>query len=278
MSVTPGSTFVARAEQLDLLSVIKASQTISGVMVEEQLFDTLLSLVLEEGGARRAILILARDGVLTLGAEVSVDATDSRRHILTEAELESRVPLSVIQYVQRTKERLVLDDASIATRFASDPYLVRVRPRSVLCLPIVCQAEVVALLFLENDLVPGAFTPERLMALELLAAQAAISLENAHLLQHTQQALRVREEFLSLASHELRTPLTVAPTDGGGAHRSRGVRIDVAPAQALDRSLRRILARRPPPGALSGELLDATLIERGELRLRPVLCRPLLRS
>ena len=86
--------------------------------------------------------------------------------------------------MQRTHERVVLDDAAAdAGRFSGDEYLARARPRSVLCLPIRRQAEVVALLYLENDLVPGTFTPERLLALELLAAQAAISLENALLLE-----------------------------------------------------------------------------------------------
>ena len=86
--------------------------------------------------------------------------------------------------MQRTHERVLLDDAAAdAGRFSGDAYLARARPRSVLCLPIRRQAEVVALLYLENDLVPGTFTPERLLALELLAAQAAISLENALLLE-----------------------------------------------------------------------------------------------
>ena len=95
-----------------------------------------------------------------------------------------QMPESLLKYVQRTEERVLLDDAADdAGRFSGDPYLARARPRSVLCLPIRRQAKVVALLYLENDLVPGAFTPERLLALELLAAQAAISLENALLLE-----------------------------------------------------------------------------------------------
>jgi signal transduction histidine kinase len=94
------------------------------------------------------------------------------------------LPESVLQYVQRTGERVLLDDAAAsASRFSGDPYFVRARPRSVLCLPIRRQAEVVALLYLENELAPGAFTRERLLALELLAGQAAISLENALLLE-----------------------------------------------------------------------------------------------
>ena len=160
--------------------MVKASQTISGVMVREELLLTLLHLVLEEGGARRALVLFARDGRLEVAAEVSADQKPPSSPAAPRANL----PDSLIGYVQRTHERVLLDDAAAdAGRFSGDAYLARARPRSVLCLPIRRQAEVVALLYLENDLVPGAFTPERLLALELLAAQAAISLENAQLLE-----------------------------------------------------------------------------------------------
>ena len=189
----PTATFVAPAEHLDLLSVVKASQTISGVMVREELLRTLLQLVLEEGGARSARLIVPRAGELTVAAEAAVEATPPER---AGQDIGSRFPLSVVQYVLRTEQRIVLDDASIGGRFARDPYFARIRPRAVLCLPIRRQAEVVALLYVENDLVPGAFTPERLLALELLAAQAAISLENALLLER-ERAGRVEAEASS---------------------------------------------------------------------------------
>ncbi|HEY8207760.1 MAG TPA: GAF domain-containing sensor histidine kinase [Myxococcaceae bacterium] len=107
------------------------------------------------------------------------------------------VPASIVQYVQRTKEHVILDDAAVARRFSSDPYIALRKPRSVLCLPIRRQAEVVGVLYLENDLLPGAFTPERLLALELLATQAAISVENAELLAKTQAARTASEEARS---------------------------------------------------------------------------------
>jgi predicted ATPase/signal transduction histidine kinase/tRNA A-37 threonylcarbamoyl transferase component Bud32 len=172
------TTIAVPAEQLDLLSVVKASQTISGVMVRQELLSTLLNLVLEAGGARRALVLFARDGRLEVAAAVSSDQTPP------PSAPRADLPDSLIAYVQRTHERVLLDDAAAdAGRFSGDAYLARARPRSVLCMPIRRQAEVVGLLYLENDLVPGAFTPERLLALELLAAQAAISLENAHLLE-----------------------------------------------------------------------------------------------
>jgi len=186
----PSATVALQAEQLDLLAVVKASQTISGVMVRGELLRTLLHLVLEAGGARRALVVLARDGRLEVAAEVGSEEGGAPAPAAPGPEL----PASLLAYVQRTNERVLLDDAAIdAGRFGGDPYLQRARPRSVLCLPVRRQAEVVALLYLENDLVPGAFTPERLLALELLAAQAAISLENTLLLER-ERAGRVEAE------------------------------------------------------------------------------------
>jgi predicted ATPase/signal transduction histidine kinase len=163
------------AEQRDRLSVIKASQTISGIMDKDLLSRTLLRFVLEEGGARRVVLVTSRDGELEIAAEASIDSPF--------ASGDARVPRSLLAYVLRTQESVLLDAADDAGRFAGDPYFADSRPRSVLCLPVRLRADAVALLYLENELIPGTFTAERLLTLELLAAQAAISLENAQLLE-----------------------------------------------------------------------------------------------
>ncbi|HEX2900831.1 MAG TPA: GAF domain-containing protein, partial [Bacteroidia bacterium] len=173
-------------EQLGLLSVIKASQTISGVMDQELLWRTLLRFVLEEGRARRAVLAVARGGELEIVAEARSEGADG-------VVADTRVPRSLLSYVQRTQEAVRLDAEADAGRFAGDPYFAVDRPRSVLCLPVRLRAASAALLYLENDLVPGVFTSERLRALELLAAQAAISLENARLLER-ERALRLEAE------------------------------------------------------------------------------------
>ena len=182
----PAATVALRPEQLDRLSVIKASQTISSVMDQDLLSRTLLRFVLEEGGARRVVLVLVRDGELEIAAEARGDGTAVPVD-------DARVPRSLLSYVRRTQEPVLFDAAVDAGRFASDPYFADTQPRSVLCLPLRLRAEAVALLYLENDLVPGAFTPERLVALELLAAQAAISLENARLLER-ERAGRIEAE------------------------------------------------------------------------------------
>jgi predicted ATPase/signal transduction histidine kinase/tRNA A-37 threonylcarbamoyl transferase component Bud32 len=190
------ATFAVRPEQLDLLAVVKASQTISSEIVQARLIPTLLEIVLEQGGAQRACLLLARSGAVSIEAEAMLDAQGMHASRLQSLPLISTrlVPPSIVDYVRRTKQPLILADAGAsAGRFSSDEYIVRTRPKSVLCLPILRQAEVFGLLYLENNLVPGAFTPDRLAALELLASQAAVSLENALLLAKEQAARQVAE-------------------------------------------------------------------------------------
>ena len=210
-SLAPTATFAVRTEQIDLLSVIKAAQTISGEMVLDDLVRTLLVVVLEQGSAQRASLILCQDKSLSIEAEATIQEKGVATSLLGSEPVDSsrRIPLSLVHYVQRTKERVILGHAAADTdRFAGDDYFARCRPRSVLCMPILRQAEVVGLLYLENDLLAGAFTPDRLVAVEILATQAAISLENAVLLAASQKAVRARDEFFTVASHELRTPVT----------------------------------------------------------------------
>jgi signal transduction histidine kinase/tetratricopeptide (TPR) repeat protein len=175
-----------RPEQLDRLSVIKASQTISSVMDKDLLSRTLLRFVLEEGGARRVVLVSSQGGELEIAAEARVDEPAT----LGDG---ARVPWSLLSYVLRTQEPMRFDATDNAGRFAADPYFADSHPRSVLCLPVRLRADSVALLYLENELLPGTFTPERLLALELLAAQAAISLENARLLER-ERAGRIEAE------------------------------------------------------------------------------------
>jgi predicted ATPase/signal transduction histidine kinase/tRNA A-37 threonylcarbamoyl transferase component Bud32 len=206
VEVEPSSdaaTVLVSSEQLDLLSVVKASQTISRVIERDELLRTLLQVVIEQGGARRARLIVEREGELTVAAEAAVDEA--------AAAAPTELPVSILQYVQRTQQRVLIADAQTNPgRFFDDEYLRRVRPRSVLCLPIRRQAEV-ALLYLDNDLIPDAFTAERLVALDLLASQAAISLENSLLFQERRRA-EDQARFLDEASKALTESLDYRTT------------------------------------------------------------------
>ena len=172
--------------QLDMLSVAKASQAISGRIVLDELINTLMRIVLENAGAQTGALLLMRGEDLVLAAEASVDQQTVQVQ-LGHAAPESALPTAILNYVRRSREPVLLADATEPNPFAGDPYFAGHQPKSVLCLPIVRQAALVGALYLENTLVTHAFTPERVTVLELLASQAAISLENALLYTDLQQ-------------------------------------------------------------------------------------------
>ena len=195
-AASPSATFAAQSEQLDLLSVTKASQTISGELVLDRLLRTLLEIVLEQGGADRACLMLCRDKRLVIEAEATLAERGTATSVLGSVPVDSSqcVPISLVHYAQRVKKRVILVNAAVdGGPFAGDEYLARARPRSVLCLPILRQTAVVGLLYLENHILAGAFTHERLGALELLATQAAIALQNALLLAEERAARAAAE-------------------------------------------------------------------------------------
>ncbi len=226
--------------------------------------------MLEEGNARRARLVLWREGEAEIAA--AAEADDEAPSAAGEGDVS--VPASLVEFVRRTGERVLLEDASAdAGRFAKDPYFTRAHPRSVLGLPVRRQAGMVAVLYLENDLIPGAFTRRRLLALELVAAQAAISLENAVLLEQERKArleaeaaVRLREEFLQLASHELRTPLTALRLSVQATQRlsAKGG----LSAEQLGSNLGLVLSKTERLEQLAAEMLDAVRIGQGRLELR----------
>lgn len=263
--VSPSATFAVPPEQLDLLSVVKASQALSGELVEDQLVRTLLRVVLEQSGAQKGYLVVARGGELRVEAEAHISEEKVRTGLALPLD-PARLPISIVRYAERTRERVILDDAMAAPRFASDPYVVRARPRSILCLPVFRKAERAAFLYLENDLVEGAFTPDRLTALEILASQAAIALENARLYRETQEAVRLREEFLIVAAHELYTPMTSLKLSLQSMSKLMGPERMPDP-EAMGKQIALALRQGDRMTGLIKNLLDVSRIEAGKLPL-----------
>jgi PAS domain S-box-containing protein len=175
------SSIAAPVEHLDLATVIKVSQTVSGETVLEKLIDTLMRTAIEHAGAERGVLILPESA----GQRIKAEATTSGDAVVVrvrDASLSaSALPESIVNYVVRARENVILDDASVENPFSTDPYIARRHARALLCLPLVNQARLTGVLYLENNLAPGVFTPTRIAVLKLLASQAAISLENARL-------------------------------------------------------------------------------------------------
>lgn len=176
---TAPATIAAPIEHLDFTTVAKVLQAASGEMVLEKLIEALMRMAIEHTGAERGLLLLLRGSELRLEAEAvtSADAIIVRRQVEPAAAL----PDSIIHYVIRAREIVILDDASADSTFSADTYVRERGARSILCLPLVKQSETTGVLYLENNLTPRVFTPSRVAVLRLLALQAAISLENTYL-------------------------------------------------------------------------------------------------
>ena len=145
--------------------MIKVSEAVSGEIVLDRLIDTIMRTALEHAGAERGLLILARGDDYRIEAEATTSSNQVtvvlRRASVTAADL----PSSVLHYVLRTKEGMVLHDASGQNPFAADEYVRGHNARSVLCLPLLKQTRLLGLLYLENSLTPHAFTPARMAVL-----------------------------------------------------------------------------------------------------------------
>ncbi|MEA3142630.1 MAG: hypothetical protein QOK23_4799, partial [Gammaproteobacteria bacterium] len=177
----PTSTICAPVEQLDLATVIKVSQAVSSEIELESLIDTLMHTAMEQAGAERALLIMPRGTEPCIAAEATASGDTVTVRLVDEAVTEPVLPESVLHYVLRTREIVILDDAAAQSPFGVDSYIRQRQARSILCLPLLNQAKLIGVLYLENNLTPRVFAPARISVLKLLASQAAIALENAQL-------------------------------------------------------------------------------------------------
>ena len=175
------TTFGAPVEQLDVGTVLKAAQAVSGEIVLDELIKTLLRIAVEHAGAERGLLILFPDSEPRIAAEATTGRGEVEVTLRETAAASVELAESVLHYVIRTKESVIIDDALAQNPFSADEYICQKRARSVLCLPLIKQAKLIGVLYLENNLTSYVFTPARISVLELLASQAAISLENARL-------------------------------------------------------------------------------------------------
>ena len=174
-------TVETSVEHLDLATVIKVSQAVSGETDLERLIEILMRTALEHAGAQRGLLILPERGQLQVEAEATTTCeTISARQRIGDANA-VKWPDSVVRYVSKTRETVLLEDASSQSTFSDDAYILKHQIRSLLCLPLLKQAKLIGVLYLENNLARGVFTPGRVSVLKLLASEAAISLENARL-------------------------------------------------------------------------------------------------
>jgi PAS domain S-box-containing protein len=173
----PTNTIATPVERLDLATVIRVSQTVSSEMVLEKLIDTLMRMAIEQAGAERGVLIVEQ----RIAAEAVTSGDSLLVQLCDEPVTTDALPESVLHYVVRTSESVILDDAAHQSAFVADPYIRQRQARSILCLPLINQGRLNGVLYLENNLTSRVFPPARITALKLLASQAAISLENSRL-------------------------------------------------------------------------------------------------
>ncbi|WP_434043336.1 MULTISPECIES: trifunctional serine/threonine-protein kinase/ATP-binding protein/sensor histidine kinase [Sorangium] len=172
---------------IDALAVVKAQQAVSGEIVIERLVSTLMKVAIENAGAQRGALLLPKGDKLVV--EAVADAHRGRGGVVVApGDAGQELPWSLVAYVRRTHEHVLIGDALEPHPFSSDAYLASGRAKSVLCLPLLRKGEFHGVLYLENGLASQAFTPDRIALLEHIASQAAISIENARLYAEVQRA------------------------------------------------------------------------------------------
>ncbi len=173
---------------LDFAEVMKATRTISGEISLDRLIERLLRIAVETAGAQSGLLLLEGEGGLFIEASSDVELGSKRLAVPVPLDSSHEVPSTVVNYVTRTGETLTLADAQSDPRFAGDDAIRRNGSKSVLCVPIRMRSDTIGLLYLEHRLAPNTFTPDRVQILESLAAQAAISLQNARLYEQRLRA------------------------------------------------------------------------------------------
>ncbi|HZF50889.1 MAG TPA: AAA family ATPase [Polyangiaceae bacterium] len=172
----------------DSALILRAAQAISSEIDLPKVIDRLASLVLENAGAQRGALILSRDGELVVTATFGEGTSTFDEGQGTPFESYDDVAQSVVLYVARTQESVVLDNTSTLSRFSEDKYIRSGTPKSLLCLPLLHQARLSGILYLENRATSGVFNAARVELLALLSSQAAISIENARLISNVRAA------------------------------------------------------------------------------------------
>jgi PAS domain S-box-containing protein len=193
-------------EPLNLASVIDRSQAIAGEIVLDKLIDTLMLAALEHTTAERGLLILAHLDELQIEAEATTSGERVTVHLRHASVTPADMPESILHHVVQTRDSVLVQDTSAASPFSADEYIGQMRARSMLCLPLIKQARLVGVLYLENHSTPDVFTPARIATVNKLASQAAISVGSARgyaelqeenrNLKHAEQELRRQKAHL----------------------------------------------------------------------------------
>jgi histidine kinase len=223
MSTTITSN-TSTSSSLDVPSLIKATQALSSEVSLNKLILRLMNVVAENAGAQYGALILKQQGALMVVAEFAVNGGAHLPERSVRLDETATVSRGIVNYVFRTQRHVVLNDATAEGAFTMDPYVVSHKTKAVLCSPLIQRADVAGALYLENNLVAGAFTTERAEMLGVLCAQMAISIDNAYLYADLEQKVIERTRALEQAQAKLvklEKEATENQMAGGFAHEMR---------------------------------------------------------
>ncbi|MDY7020693.1 MAG: ATP-binding protein, partial [Cyanobacteriota bacterium] len=200
-------TAVTQSSILDLTSAIEASRSLSEELELEPLISKLMHIVLKTAGADHGVLILNNSETWEIAAQCDIENCHLQTLVLNDADSDS-LPSGIINTVKRTKQSLLLNTLEQNNDFIADSYFIKHHPKSLLCTPILNQGKLISILYLENNLTVNAFTPERIEVLNLLTAQAAISIENSRLYQNLEVQVQQRTQHLEQTLEQLQQTQT----------------------------------------------------------------------
>ena len=190
---------------IDLPTIMKASLAISSEIVLSNLLHKLMEITIKNAGAQQGLMILSKEGKFYIEVSGVNTAHSVKVTALKSIPIENsnQLPLKIINYVKRTQKNVVLNDARNDKKFTGDPYIETCKPQSLLCIPLNHQGRLRGILYLENNLTPGSFTSKRVEILQLIASQAAISLENAMLYASLEEKVKERTQELKRKNQQL---------------------------------------------------------------------------
>ncbi|EAZ89675.1 GAF domain-containing sensor histidine kinase [Crocosphaera chwakensis] len=196
-------------EELDFNSILKASQVISGEIILKNLLEKLMRTIIENAGAQRGFLLLENNSNWLIEAEGNIE--DENLTILQSIPINHsdqishniKLSIPIINYVAHTQESIVLNDASQEGKFTQTTYIVKNKPKSILCTPIINQGKLNGIIYLENNLTTDAFTPQRVEIVKILSSSAAVSIENSRLYEQLEDYSKTLEKKVQLRTQEL---------------------------------------------------------------------------